>query len=147
MNEAEITIRKLIALKLGRLSKRTIERKSEIVSYGGKFYDLYKEEMSRPIHVAALYSCYGHLSTLVIEIQGSPPKGLMIVTFPSYDKDPLFIYVEDSNFRLRRINLRELKLKDPNKYEELATAIHEFIRERKIPYFKPSEKKESSMHS
>ena len=133
MKNAEKFIRELIASK----------------HYGRKInLELWKDELRRPLHVAALYSCYGYLSTLIIEVQGSPPRGLMIVRFGSYSKEPIHLFLEDSNFRLRRINLQEMRIAGERgwrKYEEIAGAIAAFISERKIPYFKEGENESETL--
>lgn len=86
------------------------------------------DDTKRPLHMAATYSRYGFLSTLIIEVQGSPPRGLMVLRFDEIGR-MIYCAVEiwnGSNHCLRRTKLKA----------EIDEAVRKLIVERGIPFFK-----------
>jgi hypothetical protein len=78
MPAEEIAFRRLIGILLG----------SELI------------ELGRPIIVSPVYSCYGCLSSAIIELQGSPAQGTIVLKWGSYAEEPSMAFLVTGRSRL-----------------------------------------------
>lgn len=52
--------------------------------YSGRLRKSY-EGLTRPLHINTILDCYGYPGTMIFSLEGSPPKGRLVVGFQGYE--------------------------------------------------------------